>query len=73
MLMNECKVGYFITLTPNYTALLCYFYLFIYFWTLRVYRHAGEVCTMALDLVQGVRAFEIPHRPGKYGKFRTVY
>ncbi|ODN05186.1 Atrial natriuretic peptide receptor 1, partial [Orchesella cincta] len=27
-------------------------------------QHAGEICTMALDLVAGIRNFEIPHRPG---------
>ncbi|XP_035705389.1 uncharacterized protein LOC110846851 isoform X3 [Folsomia candida] len=27
-------------------------------------RHAGEICTMALDLIAGVQQFQIPHRPG---------
>ncbi|CAG7827522.1 unnamed protein product [Allacma fusca] len=25
--------------------------------------HAGEICTMALDLISGVKIFRIPHRP----------
>ena len=26
-------------------------------------KHAGEIATMSLDLIQGVKTFRIPHRP----------
>ncbi|XP_042214992.1 uncharacterized protein LOC121861389 isoform X1 [Homarus americanus] len=28
-------------------------------------RHASELCNMALDLIEGAKSFEIPHRPDK--------
>lgn len=55
-----------------YTLFLSCFFACFFFLVINLGpRHAGEIATMSLDLLAGIRCCVIPHRPGEKLEIRT--